>query len=213
MTEFTLQQTSSVEQVLLRELNHRINNDLASAISTVSLAAARSNNEDVKIALSGVSDLLHHYADVHHALQMPEDDAPIDAVEYLSQLCRSISLSKLEHRGIKLVLSASPLWLQSDQCWRLGMIVYELITNAARHAFFKSGGEIRVELSLEGESVECRVLDNGSAPENIQPGCGLKIVNVLTKALDGRFEQQFGAQGSTAALAFPRNRGLNPLQL
>src|SRR5262249_11222840 len=81
--------------------------------------------------------------DVHHALQMPEHDAYVSAAEYLKRLCVSISRSRLDHMKIKMVLAASPLQLQSDRCWRLGMIVYELITNAARHAFTNGSGEIR----------------------------------------------------------------------
>jgi hypothetical protein len=57
------------QAVLLHELNHRINNEYASAISAVSLAAAHSCNEEVKLALDAVSELLHSYADVHRALQ------------------------------------------------------------------------------------------------------------------------------------------------
>ena len=53
------------QAVLLHELNHRINNEFSSAISAVSLAAAHSGNEEVKMALSAVNELLHSYADVH----------------------------------------------------------------------------------------------------------------------------------------------------
>src|SRR5260370_40748167 len=83
------------------------------------------------------------------------------------------------------------------------MIVYELITNAARHAFAGGSGCIRVELLHTSAFVECRVLDNGSAPLNFRPGRGLKIVNELTKALDGRFEQRFATGGSTSIVVFP----------
>ena len=51
--------------------------------------------------------------------------------------------------------------------------------------------------------VECRVLDNGSAPTNGHPGRGLKIVNALAKALIGRFHQKFGSAGSASILLFP----------
>ena len=104
---------------------------------------------------------------------------------------------------IDLVLAAPRLWLQSDQCWLLGMIVYELVTNAARHAFPDGNGGIRVELLRAGKFVECRVLDNGSAAANFQPGRGLKIVDELTKALDGRFDQEFRSGGSASTVVFP----------
>lgn len=191
------------ERVLLHELNHRISNEFTSAISVVSLASARSSNKEVKAALTDVTELLHHYADVHDALQMPLRDIRMDAAAYLRKLCLSISRSKLGHMKIDLVLAAPPLLMQSHQCWLLGMIVYELITNAARHAFAGGNGRIRVELSRAGAFVECGVLDNGSAPVNFQPGRGLKIVDELTRALDGRFDQTFGPRGSASIVAFP----------
>jgi len=195
------------EQVLLHELNHRINNEFTSAIGAVSLAAARSSSDRVKVALTGVAELLHHYAAVHHALQMPEAEALIDATAYLRKLCLSMSKSKLAHLKINLVLAAEPLMLESHKCWRLGMIVHELITNAARHAFAGRVGGIRVELSRVGALAECRVLDNGSALGNVRPGRGLKIIDELIKGLGGRFEQRFGSQGSTSIIVFPYQGG------
>jgi two-component sensor histidine kinase len=203
MTRLASQRSFPEEQLLVHELTHRINNEIASVISAVSLAAARSGSREVKVALTGVTELLHRYADVHRALQMPEHLTRIDAAAYLKQLCLSISRSKLDSMKINLVLAARPLSMQSDRCWRLGMIVHELITNAARHAFNGKNGEIRIELLRSGPFVECRVLDNGSAPANVRPGHGLKIIEELVEDLDGRFEQQFGAQGSTSTMIFP----------
>src|SRR5271154_290404 len=190
-------------RLLLNELTHRINNEFASAISVVSLAAARSNNGEVKDALAAVTDCLQHHALVHHALQMPEYRTRVDVAAYLRQLCLSVSRSKLDCKNIRLVLVDHPISMQSDRCWQLGMIVYELITNAARHAFDERSGEIRVELFSSGCFVECRVSDNGSAPAEIRPGRGLKIIEALVEGLDGRFKQQFGAQGSDTAVIFP----------
>jgi two-component sensor histidine kinase len=203
MTSRSCQMPILQERLLLQELNHRISNEFASAIGVMSRAAARSNNKEVKAALADATELMRHYADVHHALRMPEHDVRKDAAAYLRKLCLSISRSQLDRMKIDLVLAAPPLWLQSDRCWLLGMLVHELITNAARHAFACGSGTIRVELLRAGSFVECGVLDNGSASANFRPGRGLKIVDELTKALDGRFDQKFGASGSASILVFP----------
>jgi two-component sensor histidine kinase len=203
MAEPAVQQVQ--EQMLLHELNHRINNEFAAIISAVSLAAASSHNDKVKTALADVTRLLHRYADVHRALQMPEHDAIIDAAVYLSELCLSISRSVLDDRKIKLVVSAQSMQLQAERCRRLGMILYELITNAARHAFVDGSGEIRVAIWRDGAFVKCSVRDSGSAAVNIGLGRGLKIVDALSKALGGRFKQTLGSQGSKALLVFPRD--------
>jgi two-component sensor histidine kinase len=193
----------SGERMLLHELNHRTNNEFATAISAVSLAAIRSKNDEVKAALSGVMELLHQYADVHRALQMPECDTLVDAAKYLHQLCRSITRSQLEGKKISLVLAAPPLRLPADRCWRLGMIVFELVNNAARYAVSEGEGEIRVELLSANPFVECMVIDNGSTIGEVHSGHGLKIIDALSKSLGGQFEQKFGSKGSRATLVFP----------
>ena len=191
------------ERLLLREFAHRISNEFASAISVISIAAARSANDEVKIALAAAEDRLQNYARVHQALRVPEHGSLIDATSYLRQLCRAISRSRLDVKSIELVLVDRPLRMNSDRCWRLGMIVSELITNAARHAFHESGGVIRVDLRSSQSFVECRVTDNGTAAANIRPGHGLEIVEALAKGLDGKIDRQFGPQGATTAVIFP----------
>lgn len=203
MTELASQRPLPQEQILLQELNHRVNNEFAAAISIVDLAATASSNDNVKSALSRVADLLHRFADVHRALKMPEYDTPVDAAAYLRQLCRSISRSQLDGRRIELVLAAQPLQLSADHCWRLGMIVFELINNAARHAFPGREGEIRVELLRAGAFAKCSVTDNGAAAPTVRPGRGLRIIDELSKSLGGRCIQKFEARGSRSILAFP----------
>src|ERR1043166_4602151 len=69
--------------LLLRELNHRVNNEFTSAICTISAKAVESDDVAVKAALLDVVDLLHGYAAVHKALRMPDPGHPTDAARYL----------------------------------------------------------------------------------------------------------------------------------
>ncbi|MGB6798009.1 MAG: histidine kinase dimerization/phosphoacceptor domain -containing protein, partial [Xanthobacteraceae bacterium] len=110
----------SEAQLLLEEFSHRINNELSSAISMISIAAARSAANETKCVLSAVRDQLFNYAELHHALQMPEHSTPIDGAAYLRQLCRAISRSKLDGKGIELLLVGRKFQMNSERCWRLG---------------------------------------------------------------------------------------------
>jgi two-component sensor histidine kinase len=207
MSEATMTSLNSIEefadgQLLVREMAHRINNEFASAISLVSLTAARTNNQEVKLALAGVADHLHSYARVHRALQMPSQIESVNASDYMRSLCQSIGQSKLGYRGIELVYVGTPVQLSSERCWKLGMIVSELVTNAARHAFGEGGGTIRVELSAIGTSVECRVIDNGGVRGQIRPGQGTRIIEALVRGLDGEVTQIFGPNGTTSTVVF-----------
>ncbi len=191
------------ERILLRELNHRINNEFASAINLVSAGAVLADNLEVKAALSSVAEILHKYADVHRALMIPVSGVLIDASEYLRRLGLAMSRSTLDRMNLHLVFAVDALPLESDRCWQLGLIVHELVTNAARHASFENGnGEIRVELTRSGASVNCIVADNGSASAAPKPGCGLRIVSDLSKILGGRIEHGAVA-GSRSVLSFP----------
>jgi len=193
---------SDEARLLMREFSHRINNEFASAIGALSIAA-RSANGEAKAALAAVQDQLQMYARVHHALRMPERTSRIDAAAYLRQLCRAISRSRLESKNIELLLVERTFQMNSERCWRLGLIVSELITNAERHAFRNGGGSIRVELLPSLSLVECRVTDNGTSKANTRPGHGLKIVEALAKSLGGTIDQRFGPRGATAVLIFP----------
>jgi two-component sensor histidine kinase len=196
---------NSNDHLLVRELAHRINNELALIVGHASLAAARSANDEVKRALAGVTRLLHHFADVNRALEMPTHSTVIDVSDYIRMLCQSIRRARLDDRGIELVLVASPLQMRSERCWKLGIIVSELITNSVRHAFDNRGGRIRIELSSAGSYVQCCVIDNGSSQSSGVPGQGLKIIEALAKELDGQIVHRFGAEGALSMLIFPLN--------
>jgi two-component sensor histidine kinase len=188
--------------LLLRELNHRINNELTSAICAVSVKAVQSDSATVKAALLDVVDLLHQCADVHRALHIP--DRLTDAARYLQQVCFSITKYRLDRLAIHVLFSADDLRLEGERCWKLGLIVSELLTNVARHAQFDARHpELRVELMLAGNVVKCRVSDNGSAPEPIRRGRGLTIVGELVSSLGGHVHTSCAAEGSYFLLTFP----------
>ncbi|WP_422282532.1 hypothetical protein [Bradyrhizobium sp.] len=66
-----------------------MNNEYSSLVSPVSRTAARAGNQDVKVALAHIVEVLYRDAELHRALQMPEIDRHIDAAAYLENLCRS----------------------------------------------------------------------------------------------------------------------------
>jgi two-component sensor histidine kinase len=193
-----------VEQgILLRELNHRIDSRLASAISLISAAAVRVDGAEAKRALSDVVELLHGYADVQHALAMPRGKALIDAATYVRMMGCAMRRSLLDRMNIRLALATESLPLEPERCRRLGLIVHGLVTNAAKHACFGARtGEIRVKLSRIGALVNCVVLDNGSRSARGAAGRGLRISNDLAKDLGGRVEHGSGNEFTSVVLSF-----------
>src|ERR1700675_4493883 len=96
MTKHIVQLPNPDGSLLLRELDHRIKNELTPAIYAVSAKAVQSDSVAVKAALLDVADLLHQCADVHRALHMPDQKGPIDAGRSLERLCFSVTKSRLD---------------------------------------------------------------------------------------------------------------------
>jgi two-component sensor histidine kinase len=127
-----------------------------------------------------------------------------DAASYLQELCFCIAKYRLNRLAIHVLFSADDLRLEGERCWKLGLIVSELLTNVARHAQFDAiDPELRVELMLAGNVVKCRVSDNGSTPEAIRRGRGLSIVGELADGLGGRVDASCAADGACFLLTFP----------
>jgi two-component sensor histidine kinase len=190
-------------QLLLREFAHRAGSEWSSALGEVSLAAARCGNEVARLALTNVEIRLRSYARVQNALRIPEHSARMDAYAYLGKICQAISHARLESRGIELTVSGHPFSMSSERCWLLGMIVSELVNNAARYAGTRGSASIRMELLPTPTALECRVTDDRACSPDTGPGHGFRIVEALARALRADISRQFGPGGSCAVLLCP----------
>jgi two-component sensor histidine kinase len=155
MTEFA--SPSPTERLLLQEWAHRISNEFTSIINAIACAEMRCSHPEVKVALNEAMEILHSCADLHSALRMPRSDGQTNAAEYLHRLCVAVSRSKLQQVGITLVLDSAPLTLGPESTWYLGLIVYELVTNAARHAFGDREGKFASNSSAPTSSCNARL--------------------------------------------------------
>jgi two-component sensor histidine kinase len=195
---------------LLRELNHRIENQFASAMKLISAEAVRAEGTEAKAGLSNVVELLQGYADVHRALLKPEYDALIDAAVYVRKLSCALRRALLDWLNIQLTFKGEPLPLQPERCWRLGLIIHELVTNATKHACFDGrAGTIKIRLARTDALVTCVVADNGSVSTRggHGQGQGLRITSDLAKGLGGRIEHGVGADFRSVVLAFQLTEG------
>ena len=188
----------------LEELLHRVSNEYASAISLASVMASRASTDEAKMALETVIEHLAQRAAVHRVLSPPVVDGTTDLGDYLMRLCRAKVAAELERRGTTLRLAVvSPVVLDHARCWRVGLIVSELITNAARHGSSSGRGEILISVATNAGRVVCRVSDKGAATAAFKPGLGTRLVDALAADLDGHVERRFSEDGATITLTFP----------
>jgi two-component sensor histidine kinase len=195
--------TVAAPLLLVEEISHRVANEYAIAIASIGLEAARIMDADARAALRRVSTKLSAFAEVHRALQSPRADDEMNLGDHLDRLCAAISDAALRDRGVKLILLEDEIVLSSEKCWRVGLIIAELITNAVRHGFGGKGGMIVIEVRQAGAEVLCQVSDNGGCEPDPPASRGRKVVEGLAGDLGGDISWRFEPSGVTALLSFP----------
>jgi two-component sensor histidine kinase len=193
-------------ELLLDELTHRINNELAALIAIVSRERAMNHDEAAGRALKRVYARLVNVGRVQHALQGSHSNSKLDAADYLRQLCENCRAT-LE--DINVCFAGCSVSLDAERCRRLGMIVSELVENARKHAFSGAApGSISVELSVHHGQIRCRVTDNGCGysggiRSGATRGRGLTIVRALASSLDGNLSQEPATAGTVWLVTIP----------
>ena len=189
--------------LLVEEITHRVANEYAIAIASIGMETARIVDPDARAALRRVAAKLGAFAEAHRALQSPGCNGEMNLGDHLDRLCAAISDAALRERGVKLILLEDEIVLAPERCWRVGLIVAELITNAVRHGFGCNGGMIVVEVRRVGAEVLCQVADNGGSLPDPPPSRGRHVVEGLAGELGGDIRWRFGPNGVTAMLSFP----------
>lgn len=188
----------------LDEVMHRVINDYALMLSTVRVASTRVSDVESWQVLNELSTRLHAAAMTFRVLSPPLDPAPRRLDAELETLCRTLTSTLLARSAIRLALIAKPVCVDARQCWKILLVVSELVTNAARHAFHESeAGSIVVELSVEAGIVRCAVVDDGTAPAMIAPGRGSSILEAIAAEVGGTIMRSHTSRGSAVALLLP----------
>jgi two-component sensor histidine kinase len=189
--------------LLIEEISHRVINEYTRAISTICVAAKTIDHVPARRAMLGAVQSLHSQADAHRALQVPLSGGRIDIGDYLQTVCAALSNAYLADAGIRLTLSRCPAPLPADVCWRLGLVVTELVNNAARHGLGWAEGRIRVELEVTQSELYCSVSDNGRSSARPAMGRGGHIVTALVADLGGLVDWSFHDLGVNVIVLIP----------
>jgi two-component sensor histidine kinase len=190
--------------LLVGEISHRVLNEYTHAITTLALARAGTTDITARSALAGAERRLRAHANLHRALRPPAAKRRCDLGEYLEGVCAALSCANLRDRGIRLTLIPSEAMVAADRCWRVALIISELVNNAMRHAFGAGGGRILVEVETLGPWIQCRVSDDGRPGAGDRPeGRGRRIVESLTQALAGQIAWRFEPTGTEVVLRIP----------
>lgn len=191
--------------VLVAEISHRVFNEYMSAIAGIQIAARGVASTEAREILATTVTRLVTFAEAHRALQAPNSGNGVDLAVHLERLCEALTAASLQERGVRLTLVANAATLAPERCWRVALVVAELITNSVRHGLNNGPGSIRVEIVPNAEHILCRVIDDGCGSPQVKPGRGLAVVMGLAEELGGSIGWHFSPGGTAAELVIPRH--------
>lgn len=175
------------KNLLVKEVHHRVKNNLQIISSLLKLQSSKSTNEEIKNSLREAQDRINSMALLHQLLYRNNQMTSILFNEYLSGLIEQISHSfSLVNKNIRIDYKMVELELDLDTAIPLGLITNELVSNAYKHAFNGKAGIIKIELSkLFKNTYQLKVADNGDGlPANFDldsvDSLGLDIVCILS---------------------------------
>jgi two-component sensor histidine kinase len=177
MTDVTaLRDAVRQKDALLREVFHRVYNNLQQVEALLNLQGRRFADPEIRRAFKDVGDRLRSLALVQQKLSQGGDYRRLDFAAYLQDLTAAIA-AMARRPEIEIALDAEPLAVEVDKAVPLGLIANELLTNAMKHAFADGrSGRIDVVLRLEPENrLRLEVADNGigADPKLVAQGSGL----------------------------------------
>jgi two-component sensor histidine kinase len=187
-----------------READHRFLNTLAALHGLLRRDFGGFADPAVRNAVSVFSSRIQAFASMHRTLGAESDsEAWIDASAHLARLCEELCAAHLAPRGVYCEFRSDPGRLPRETCRTLGLIIVELVTNAAKHAFVgRSGGQVRVSLRRVGSAWICQVADNGCGLRT-GGGDGMKLVQGLAKALGGELRVRSDPSGVIVTVRLP----------
>ena len=180
---------------LVKEVHHRVKNNLQIISSLLKLQAGKINNIEIQNALSEAQERINSMSLIHQLLYRNNQMTSILFNEYLSELITQISSSfSISKRNIKIELKLIELELDIDTAIPLGLIATELLSNSYKHAFGDNPGNIIIEISqLSANKYKLRISDDGKGlPENFDitkiDSFGLDIVTILTEQINAELK-------------------------
>jgi two-component system, sensor histidine kinase PdtaS len=189
----------------LRELDHRVGNNLQLFMAMVMMQSTQSPDPQVRIALQGLAERIAVLGRLHTRLTGQDGSAVVDACSLVTDLCTNLSLALMTLRPVTLRVQAQPVPLQAEQAAVLGLLVSELVTNSFKYAFpANRPGTVEVRFwQANTETLTLVVADNGvGCPAEAAEGTGLKLVSALVQQLGGTI-QRAGAAGCCVTIHLP----------
>ncbi len=207
--QYDLIEALKEKELLMREMHHRIKNNLNIAISLLRLQASETDDAFVNRHLSQAQQRLFAMAKVHEHLYKTGSYLQVDLIRYFGELLDEFR--NTTNQGVAIDLRThgmNELQLETSRVINLGLIVTELLNNAIKYAFTGLHKSRLIQVSLEKHQEQCvlSVTDNGKGydtQKTEKDSLGLSIVKGLVEQIDGGLNIASGHEGTNVTVTFP----------
>lgn len=211
--ESELEASLAQKDALLREIHHRIKNNLQIVTSLLNLRAQRLVSPVARGALNEAQTRIKALALVHRHLYEQQEVKAVELHGFLDELATLLADTTGAGGDVHVVVDVAPTTVTPDQAIPLALLVTEGLSNALKHAF-PQGRPGRVDLRLrhEGEDAVLEIADNGVGYEDGdgggwvsgEGGLGLTLIRMLARQIGGTVELTTGPDGTCLRLPFRR---------
>lgn len=212
LAEDVIKASLKEKEVLLKEIHHRVKNNLQIVSSLLQLQSRRTQEKQAAEVLQDSQNRISSIALVHEKLYRSEDLANIDFGQYIPDLINHLfDTYKVKRNAVTLRTKVDKILLEIDTAIPCGLIVNELVSNSLKYAFPKNHkGKIQIEFYANNdETLTLIVRDNGiGIPEKLDiettSSLGLTLVQGLVDQLEGTLELN-RSQGTEFRITFPNS--------
>ncbi len=193
LAEEEIKRQLSEKETLLKEVHHRIKNNIASIEGLLSLQADSTDNAEVKTALQESISRIQSTRVLYEKLLMGKDYQDVSIKNYIESLVDSLIAVFPESKNVTIEKKINDFTLNSNKVIPIGIMINELMTNIFKYAFKgRDSGRISINLDKTETHVTLTIQDNGigideSINENKTQGFGLTIVKMLAEQLKGTY--------------------------
>ncbi len=213
-TQVSLAARNAENELLLKEIHHRVKNNLEVVSSLLALQSAQIDDPSIQSAMLASQNRVHSMGIIHQKLYQGENLAAIEMRDYFVNLSDNILDSFNAQGHIKVECNMPKLVLDVDTAVSIGLITNELLTNSLKYAFNENeNGAIKISLTEQDATANTegvyllKISDDGNGkPVNEKAkgtGFGTQLVNLLTKQLDGKLTYEIN-NGTIVTLIFKK---------
>ncbi len=178
-------------ELLIKEIHHRVKNNLQVVSSLLNIAERKISDENAKQPFRDSANRINSMGLIHSFLYQNENFSDIDLKKYILQLTDMLADSfRTKYPNIQIQLDVGPVKLDMDSAIEMGLIINELVTNSLKHGVYADGKPV-IKLSIQQDagklnlSVRDNGLSNGYQNINVEASFGMRMIAALAKKLNG----------------------------